>query len=263
MSFAPRWLELREPFDAAARDGGLAIRLARWASGRQRLQVVDLGSGTGANYRWLAPRLPVAQDWRLIERDPVLIAAGRDRLPPGPWRYQEADLAPGLGELIGKNTGLITASALIDLVSEGWLAALARAVRETRSALYVALTYDGRVGLAPAHPFDGAAIELANQHQRIDKGFGPALGPEAAGRLIVLLKDAGGRLEMASSDWLLGPVDRDIQKELIEGWAQAALEVGPARAGAVEAWREARLAALPQGLASTRVGHADILWLPG
>ena len=76
--------------------------------------------------------------------------------------------------------GLITASALIDLVSAAWLEELAALVRQTDCGLYVVLTFDGRIDWQPAHPLDLAVRNLVNRHQRTDKGFGPALGPERA-----------------------------------------------------------------------------------
>ena len=99
--FDAGWLALREPFDAAARDGALAarfieavvVRAARhrpsntstrpssWRPHACRL--VDLAAGTGANLRVLAPLVPGDQDWLLVDHDPELIAAQAREL--GRW----------------------------------------------------------------------------------------------------------------------------------------------------------------------------------
>ena len=71
---------------------------------------------------------------------------------------------------------LVTASALLDLVSEEWLRSLAARCRESGAALLFALSYDGRIQCSPDEPEDAAIRELVNQHQRTDKGFGRALG---------------------------------------------------------------------------------------
>ena len=34
------------------------------------LEIIDLGAGTGANQRWLAPRLPFQQRWIHLDHDP-------------------------------------------------------------------------------------------------------------------------------------------------------------------------------------------------
>jgi hypothetical protein len=49
-----------------------------------------------------------------------------------------------------------------------------------RLPVYAALTYQGRAALDPAEPFDLEMIAAVNRHQRRNKGFGPALGPEAS-----------------------------------------------------------------------------------
>jgi len=36
------------------------------------VEIIDLGAGTGANQRWLAPRLPFRQRWIHIDHDPVI-----------------------------------------------------------------------------------------------------------------------------------------------------------------------------------------------
>src|SRR5471032_2528549 len=75
--FAADWLRRREPFDADARDKELARRFdAALGSGRSvPRRIVDLGAGSGANFRALAPLLGGDQDWLLAENDPLLIAA--------------------------------------------------------------------------------------------------------------------------------------------------------------------------------------------
>lgn len=104
--FDAGWLALREPFDAAARDGRLAARfveaatahaMQRQARGSQggeggalttgAVHLVDLAAGTGANVRVLAPLLRGDQDWLLIDHDPALIAAQPDALSAWATRH--------------------------------------------------------------------------------------------------------------------------------------------------------------------------------
>ena len=55
------WLAMREPADAAARAADLADQVRRRLPAAGRHVVHDLGGGTGAMGRWLAPRLPGPQ----------------------------------------------------------------------------------------------------------------------------------------------------------------------------------------------------------
>ena len=68
-AFSPEWLALREGADARARDASLAGTLLATRPPGQPLRVVDLGSGSGANLRYLAPRLGHGQHWLLIDYD--------------------------------------------------------------------------------------------------------------------------------------------------------------------------------------------------
>ena len=120
------------------------------------------------------------------------------------------------------------------------------------------LTYDGRIEWQPAHPLDPAVRDLVNRHQRTDKGFGPALGPDAAPALAALLPGA----ELAPSDWRLGPDDGRLQQELLEGYAAAAASMAPEQAAAFRGWREERAACIRSRRSALTIGHQDLLHLP-
>jgi hypothetical protein len=259
--FSAGWLALREPHDRAAADPGLVQALAAWAVPRPSLHVVDLGAGTGANLRRLAPALGPAQRWTLVEIDPALAEAAAPGLPPFA-RHRRLDLARDLEALADDPADLLTASALIDLVSAGWLRRLAELRRRAGCALLVTLTYDGRTAWDPPDPLDAELRALVNRHQRTDKGFGPALGPDAAPALAAMLAGEGAPPRVAPSDWRLGPGDRPIQRALLDGYAAAAASLDPARAAEIAAWRERRLAVVEAGTSALTVGHLDLLLLP-
>lgn len=264
--FASDWLALREPHDRAARAPALLRQLAAWAEERERLAVVDLGSGTGSNLRSTAPALALPQDWTLVEHDPALIAAGSATLAGLPAgvaaRYRQVDLAGGLAVAIPDGTDLVTASAFLDLVGAAWLDRLVALVIERRAALYVVLTYDGGLRWRPGDIFDAEIKRLFDTHQRGDKGFGPALGPEAVAALRDRLRPCSGRLVIDPSDWRLGYDDRAIQEALLEGYARAASEIDPNQAHEIAAWRSQRARRIAAGRSEHRVGHEDLLWLP-
>ena len=69
------WLALREPADIAARSAALTQAIAAVLPDARPLRILDLGSGTGSNIRYLSTRLPEPQDWLAVDRDPDLLAA--------------------------------------------------------------------------------------------------------------------------------------------------------------------------------------------
>lgn len=154
---------------------------------------------------------------------------------------------------------LVTASALIDLVSEDWLRALAARCAENRAIVALALTYDGRITCAPPEPENEMVRDLVNRHQRTDKGLGRAMGPDAAETAHACLAAAGYEVHRAQSDWVLSPEDDQLQRQLIDGWAQAATEIAPDHTAAIKDWRARRLAHVESGHSQIIVGHSDLI----
>ena len=260
--FTAEWLALREPADHRARSARLAREIARRLMGRPPLHIVDLGSGTGSNLRYLTRRLPPVQHWRLVDRDRTLLARIRK---PTMWaivasvHLQPRDLADLEANAdVFKGASLVTASALLDLVSAAWIDALAERCRSSRAAALFALTYDGRIACTPADRDDETVRDLVNRHQRTDKGFGSALGPDAAGAAEQAFASRGFTVERERSDWTLEGGDAELQRQLIDGWAAAAATMQPAETTAIEAWRQRRLAFAAAAQSTIVVGHEDL-----
>jgi SAM-dependent methyltransferase len=274
--FSPDWLALREPADHAARDAGLVAALARALP--EPVRAVDLGCGTGSNLRALAPHLGPRQEWMLIDHDPALLDAARQRLAAWAERAEEAgdglvlhrggariavrfralDLAADLAAVLAGRPDLVTAAALFDLVSEAWIAGLARAVADAGAVFYTALTYDGQESWTPAHPADPAIHAAFLAHQAGDKGFGPAAGASATAALESAFRSHAYAVETAASPWRLGPDDAALLHPLAEGAARAAQETGRVAAAEAAAWIAARRA---PGTGAV-IGHRDLLALP-
>lgn len=248
MGFSAEWLALREPADHAARDATLLAKAAGVVATHP--VIVDLGCGTGSTRRAFGDLIGADALWRMVDADAGLLKrAGGQGFCLDLNRVAELPL---------DGAGLVTASALFDLVSAGWLDALLDRVIGLRLPLYAALTYDGAMGWTPALAADAAVTAGFNQHQLGDKGFGPALGPGATDHAAARLRAAGYVVTEAESAWQLGPQEGALQAELLAGIAQAAAEVGVD--DAAEGWLQARTQAVAQG--RCRIGHRDLLALP-
>jgi hypothetical protein len=257
------WLALREAADTAARSAALTHTIAEVVSRERPLRILDLGTGTGSNVRYLSPRLPVPQQWLVVDRDAALLAEALASTPDRSVETRCMELG-GLGDpglFAGRH--LVTASALLDLVSADWLRRLAARCKESGATALFALTYNGESSCAPGEPEDETIRDLMNRHQRAnDKGFGVAAGPDAVECAARCFAEAGYRVERARSDWVLAPEARDMQRELIDGWAKAALEIAPEKAPLVRDWLARRLAHVAEGRSFVTVGHEDLAaWL--
>ena len=287
--FSPEWLALREPADAAARSERMLQAVAGRFTPETKLTVLDLGAGTGANARYLAERLQPQQQWLLVDHDPSLLIDASQRLrgwgearglgvsrDEGAWRVEGEGLAvtfttrlADLADLsavpeLFLDRRLVTASALLDLVSARWLESLASECRVAGAAGLFTLTYDGRFHCLPEEPGDDDIRALVNEHQHGDKGFGPALGPSACTVAAECFGALGYAVDREASDWHLEPDAAELQRQVIEGWARAAVQVAPDRAAFIRDWTDRRLAHVLEGHSRLVVGHEDLaVWLPG
>jgi hypothetical protein len=266
-AFSAEWLASRAAADSAARSSRLAQLVAQMLSAVDPIRILDLASGTGANVRYLSEFFPARQEWLLVDHDRDLLDHARRLLSSSVSHAEvrQADLRiitdGGAADLFS-GRALVTASALLDLVSGAWLSTLATRCGENGSAVLFALTYDGRMQCTPEEPEDGRIRDLVNQHQRSDKGFGPALGPDAVGQAQHCFTRAGYSVQRERSDWILAPEAAALQRPLIQGWADAAVEIAPDEAPSIHAWRARRLAHVDALRSRLVVGHEDLAgWL--
>jgi SAM-dependent methyltransferase len=256
------WLSLRQAADTRARSTALTQAVAAALPAGTPLQILDLGSGTGANIRYLAPRLRGPQQWLAVDRDAALLDEVPRTLAEAPFDCRIDTQRQELGAFdraLFAGRHLVTASALLDLVSAEWIDALAERCREARAAVLFALSYDGRSTCTPREPEDDAVLEWFNQHQRVsDKGFGRAAGPDASRAAVRSLRAAGYDVQRARSDWMLPPGEAALQRVLIDGWASAVIEIVPDQSALVASWRARRLAHVDSGCSHIVVGHEDV-----
>ena len=236
--FSADWLTLREPADAARALGRADARRLprRLRAGRDRRRPRSRRRHRVERAVPGRTLLAGAVDALAARRSRsgaarARVSAGGGTMERGVWRRACSICAPlaiEAGELFA-GRALVTASALLDLVSERWLHAL-RADAAARPARRCCSRsrYDGGIHCSPGEPEDATVRELVNRHQRTDKGFGPALGPgrrsggaRAFCRLGLSRASASGAIGCSTRD------ARDLQRQLIDGWAEAAAAIAP------------------------------------
>jgi hypothetical protein len=262
------WLALREPADAAARAGELVDELRRHLPTSGRMVIHDLGCGTGSMGRWLAPLLPGPQRWVLHDRDAGLLEAatadppGRaaDGSPVTPETQRSDITGLGNGEL-GDAT-LITASALLDILTADELSGLADLCTAAACPALLTLSVAGRVELTPADELDGRVAAAFNAHQRRTTDRGALLGPDAPEAALEELGRRGAEVVVRPSPWRLGASDADLIAEWFSGWLWAACEQEPGLTAETNSYKRRRLTEATTGQLEVTVDHADLLVLP-
>jgi SAM-dependent methyltransferase len=263
----PDWLALREPADAAARAPELADTVRRRLPGpagpEAPLQVRDLGCGTGSMLRWLAPRLPGPQHWVLHDRDPALLArAAASPLPAGVTVETACGDLTALGPDDLAGTALVTASALLDMLTPEEVDALAGACVEAGCAALWTLSVSGLVVMDPPDRLDAEFAGAFDDHQRRTVDGRRLLGPDAAAVAYASFAARGYDVQRRPSPWRLGPGDAALTEEWMRGWIAAACEQQSELAEDAGEYLSRRLDAIAAGRLRVVIGHVDVLAVP-
>ncbi|MDX5592237.1 glycosyl transferase family 1 [Pseudovibrio sp. SPO723] len=266
-AFAADWLDLRREADRSARDTKIEKIFLDYLEGVREgsspVRLVDIATGTGANLALLHDKLEGPQHWTLLDHDQDLLNEIRPPNTPS-----EITIVPQLADLSAQRSfahfdgahGIVT-TAFLDLVSRNWVTRFVKAVTDGRQPFLATLTYNGEVSFSHPHRHDGVIMDAVNMHQKTDKGFGLALGPAAAQVCAQVFRDAGYEVHTAPSNWVLGNRYSSLLRDLIRGWAQAAVEIGIPKALADD-WKQERLSLSQNSSAEVTVGHTDFVALP-
>jgi hypothetical protein len=262
------WLELRETADATARSRELVDRLRDHLPDGGLTVVHDMACGTGAMGRWLAPQLRGPQCWIVHDWDADLLrAAATD--PPG----EAADGAPvtveprhsditrlTLGDLTGAS--LITASALLDLMTPAELDRMIAVCAGAGCPVLLTLSVVGSVLLAPADALDQRVAAAFDAHQRRVTARGRLLGPDAVAAAVDGFGRLGADVIVRPSPWHLGRTEATLVTEWLVGWLDAACEQDADLVGERDRYERRRLSEAGAGRLRVTVDHADLLVLP-
>lgn len=265
---SPDWLALREEADAAARAGDLAEELRRSLPDDQTVFVHDLGCGTGSMGRWLAPRLGRRQHWVLYDWDADLLPRARGAMPRSGGdgaavtsqtrrrdvsRLHVADLA---------GASVITASALLDLMTADELTRCVEACVGAGCPVLITLSVTGSVDLDPWDPLDELVADAFNAHQRRTVGGRTLLGPDAVDAAVKAFTRLGSHVLVRRSPWRLGAAEAALAADWFTGWVSAACEQRPELAEAAGPYARRRLSEATAGRLGVTVDHLDLLALP-
>lgn len=261
------WLALREPEDARARSEALAGAVPQLL-GDGPLVVHDLGSGTGSMMRWLAPRLPGPQTWVLHDWNAGLLLRAAERERPRDTAGRPAGIRSRTGELDAldpsalRGASLVTASALLDVLTAAEAHAIVDACLATAAPVLLSLSVTGEVALTPWDPRDIRFARAFNAHQRREVAGRRLLGRYGAPLVGGLFRLAGWHVRSALTTWQLDAAVPLLLGEWFDGWTGAALEHDPRLRHETAGYRELRWAQHDHGELSARVYHLDLLAWP-
>jgi hypothetical protein len=157
---------------------------------------------------------------------------------------------------------LITASALLDLMTGDELAGLVGLCAKAGCPVLLTLSVLGRVDLAPADQLDRRVATAFDAHQRRMTVGGRLLGPDAVEIAVEGFRGIGAEVLIRPSPWRLGAAEADLTAAWFTGWIGAACEWDAGLAAGAETYARRRLAEARAGELAVTVDHADLLILP-
>jgi len=259
------WLRLREATDAAARSADLVALVGRLVAGIPRLVIHDLGCGSGSMGRWLAPLLPGRQHWIVYDHDADLLEQAAAEMVD-----RAADGAPVTVETRHRDitrltaddldgAGLVTAAALLDLLTVEEVERVAAASVSLGCPALLTLSVVGRVALTPSDPLDAPITAAFNAHQRRTTEGRRLLGPDAADAMVDAFIRRGAASVVRPSPWVLGAHNAELLSEWFVGWVAAACDQQPKLAGRAIGYTRRRLAEIAEGRLGAVVCHVDLV----
>ncbi len=226
------------------------------------VRMIDIGAGSGANQRWLAPRLPFRQHWVHLDHDPAILTHTHG---VAPTEFVVGGIG-ALGALLDHHRergtaqpDVITCAAVLDVLTRSDLALLCDLISSSKVPALLSLSVTGELAVEPPDGADAALLEAFNDHQRRDGRAGPD-APDLVG---AQCGGAGARVESVSTPWVLdGTSDRAFVARFLQERIDASLEQEPTLRTVGEEWLRRRLAALVDLDLRITVGHRDLLILP-
>ena len=263
-----RWLALREPADAAARAADLVEHLRSHRPEPGPWVIHDLGCGTGAMGRWLGPRLSGLQHWVVHDRDADLLEVAAAELPGSAADGAAVTVEPRQSDITRLRADdlagatLITASALLDMLTEDELAGLVTLCVDAGCPALLTLTVAGGARLVPADPVDRRVAAAFDAHQRRTSERGRLVGPDAVTVAVDHFSRLAAKVLVEPSPWRLGAAEAELAVEWFTGWVRAACEQQAALGAETDDYTRRRVAEARAGQLGVTVNHADLLVLP-
>jgi hypothetical protein len=173
-------------------------------------------------------------------------------------RSDIARLRPG--DLTGAT--LITASALLDLLTEEELVGLIGVCGGRACPMLLTLSVVGEVKLTPADHLDRRVAAAFDAHQRRMTERGCLLGPDAVPFAVEQFARLGAEVLIRPTPWRLDVAHAELAVGWFDGWLGAACEQEVELAAEAELYARRRLAHAAAGELAVTVGHADLLVSP-
>ena len=281
--FNTDWLNERFRFDNTARSTIVENELFSHLSNKNKLKIVDIGSGSGSSCVYLMKKLPQDQDWTFVELNPNLAKASLIRLErialDNNWEAHRSQntliiqtpdkninikvIHASFLELDSfldlSAVDLVTAAAVFDLLSVKMLHDFLGKLLTHKVALLATINYAG-MAFQPAEVADIYFAHLYGQHMLRPRDFGQSTGPNCSRLMMDFHQKKGINAICEPSNWLVRPTDKKMHRFLLTYFNEAIPAVLTTQKEHTEfkIWMDRKIELLEMGQLQTEVFHFDI-----
>ena len=288
IDFQVEWLEERFSFDTKARNKIIEQACITHFKDKERLNILDIGAGTGSNFQHLWNRFPQHQNWIFVELNPELAQVAKEKCIQLA-KKQGFSIAEENKRLVFQKekqyrsiqilnqsflelhqfldldkVDLITAGAVFDLLSSTMLDQFLNQLLEHQIALLATINYTG-MHFQHSSTTDQQFIQLYEAHMCRQQDFGRAIGPKFPEYLKAFSNAKSIPLLMGSSHWIIGPTDHKMHRFLLDYMEKGIGETltDTKQKLSFQNWLTSKRNTLQQGQLELQVSHQDAFWALG
>ena len=215
--FENSWLLSREKIDSISRNKKAIEKINKYTSISKNLNIIDLGCGTGSNFRYLNPKIVKKQSWKMVDISHLSLSYLKKNIKHSQKiqniTYKKIDIIKQIEKIDFKNFDIVTGSALLDIMPKEWFINFLNINKSTK-IIYFTINYDGNFKFYPKHKDDDNIVRLFNQDQMSDKGIGKkAVGPKCT-QIIDQLFQRTHKTYVFNSNWVVEK-NKNMQKMFI------------------------------------------------
>ena len=204
--FENSWLYQREKIDNLSKNLTLVDKINSELKGLDNISILDLGTGTGSNFRFLSKKIMHKnQSWTLMDISSSSLKEAKKNITLNnkikKVSLKHNDIIKNIKKTNFNKFDLVTGSAFLDIMPDNWFKDFHKLNHNTK-IIYFSINYDGYFKFYPRHTLDNNMLKLFNKDQKSKKdGKVEAVGPDC-GKIIMSHFSKTHKTFLLNSNWL-------------------------------------------------------------
>ena len=183
--FNNSWLFQREKIDNLSKSKILIKRINKTIKKLNDIRIIDLGTGTGSNFRYLSKKINFNnQKWTLMDISKSSLEEAKKNISINKKIKKISiinnDIIKNIHDTNFNNFDLVSGSAFLDIMPRQWFKSFHYKNINTK-IIYFSINYDGYFKFFPKHKLDKRVLDLFNFDQKSNKLNNlKAVGPDCS-----------------------------------------------------------------------------------